>query len=303
MFKDPKIALILFIVVLIFLILFSIRNTAHGLDRCQEFLPEIRNASMMYLGPTYPYWYNVGCAITETSCRSNLVSFDGGIGLFQFTPSTGVTAELKKYGMIINPRDVESSINGQAFYIKIIRDNKLQVEKILVGKGKNPAYPAKFTKICGKNLADYYRFYNGGYWFVYESGRKGKNLFACDNKEMRKYCVRGGTYTDKAKTKWLSFCDVNYSYPEKVYNYGRKYNNGLPDQEIFWFTEDEIQKQPKTTEPKKGKDSNIPEPSTEDKEKIKKEKPLPDKEKLPKLDPYYADLVMIMMRKIKPFAM
>lgn len=250
---------------------------------------------MLHLGPAYPYWYNVGCAITETSCRSNLVSFDGGIGLFQFTPSTGVTAELKKYGVFVNPRDAESSIKGQAFYIKIIREKKLLLEKTSIGKSKNPTFPNKFTNFCGRNIADYYRFYNGGYWFVYESGRKNKNItFACDNTEMRKYCVRGGTTVGG---KYLSFCDVNYSYPEKVYNYGRRYSNGLPDQERFWFSKEQVQKQPKELDPKKGK-KPIPEKSKpEDKTKIidKPVKPLD-------IDPYMRDLIKIAIHNIKPFA-
>ena len=62
---------------------------------------------------------------------------------------------------------------------------------------------------------------------------------------MRKYCVRGGTYTDKAKTKWLSFCDVNYSYPEKVHTQGKKYSNGLSDQERFWYSKEKPTEQPK----------------------------------------------------------
>lgn len=272
MFKDQKLNIILFITVLVFLILFSIANTLHGKDRCQEFLPEIRNSSLLYLGPSYPYWYNVGCAIAETSCRSNIVSFDGGIGLYQFTPSTGVTAELKKYGMIINPKDAESSIKGQAFYIKIIRDNKLQSEKVYVGKSKNPTYPSKYTSNCGKNLADYYRFYNGGYWFVYESSRKQGIPYVCDNTEMRKYCVRGGTTVGG---KYLSFCDVNYSYPEKVYNYGRKYSNGLPDQERFWYSTEK----PKPIEPKKEEQPKVEE------------------------DPIPAEIVILLIERIKPFAM
>lgn len=308
---NPKTKLIIIIAIIIFMIAVLIRNIAYGKDRCQDYLPEIRNAALLYLGPSYPYWYNIGCAINESSCRSNLVSFDGGIGIFQFTPSTGVTEELKRHGLSINPYDIDSSIKGQAFYIKIIKDNKMKVNKISIGKSKNPGYPAKFTENCGNNLADYYRFYNGGYWFVYESGRKNNHKsFICSNDEMRKYCVRGGTYTDKAKTKWLSFCDVNYSYPEKVYNYGKKYSNGLPDQQRFWYNKDKNnndknnknnKETPKSlpvipTKPNLKPNPNPnskPIPTIDDKDKNDKVKPL---------DSYMASLISIIVRDIKPFA-
>ena len=224
-------SLILLILSLILLIIFSVNNV-HGKDRCQEFMPDIRSAALKYLGPTYPYWYNVGCAITETSCRSNLISFDGGVGLFQFTPSTGVIKDIGRFEKFdINKS--EGNINAQAFYIKRIKDAKFKLDKTNVYK--HPIYPAKYVQYCGENLADVYRFYNGGYWFFYEASKKLKTPYVCDNTEMRKLCARGGTYTDKAKTNWIDFCDVNYSYPEKVYKYGKPYSNGLPDQMRFWY--------------------------------------------------------------------
>jgi len=208
-------------------------------DRCQDYLPDIRAYGIQYNGPSFPWWYNIGCAITETSCRGDLVSFDGGIGLFQFTPSTGVTAEIRKY-ITIDPYNVQSSIRAQSYYIMLIRTQKFNQQSITVGKNKNKGYPSKYKDICGENLADVYRFYNGGYWFFYESERGGT---VCDNTEMKKYCVRGGVYTDKAKTKWLSFCDVNYSYGEKVYKYSQQYRLG-PDGQRFWYV-----KSTKTIEP------------------------------------------------------
>jgi hypothetical protein len=96
---------------------------------------------------------------------------------------------------------------------------------------KYVTHPSKYVEKCGENLADVYRFYNSGYWFFYESERAN---FVCDNKTMSYYCVRGGTYTDKAKTKWLSFCDVSYSYPDKVYKYAQPYKIG-EDKMRFYY--------------------------------------------------------------------
>jgi len=108
------------IILMILVLILVIFKMAHGKDRCQEYIPDIRAYGIQYNGLDFPWWYNVGCAITETSCRGNLTSFDGGIGLFQFTPSTGVTATLSKY-ITIDPYNTKSSIRGQAYYIMHIR--------------------------------------------------------------------------------------------------------------------------------------------------------------------------------------
>jgi len=170
--------------------------------------------------------------IAESNCRPDVISFDGGIGLFQLTPSTGITREISRY-ISINPHNVQSNIRGGIFYISRIINVHFQRESAKVHK-KYDVYPKKYVNFCGLNLSDVYRFYNGGYWFFYESSRKKGIDYVCENREMFKYCVRGGTYTDKAKTKWLSFCGVNYSYPEKVFKYSQKYKVG-PDGIRFWY--------------------------------------------------------------------
>ena len=219
---------IIFVIFLIFL--FTIPS--YATDRCHDYIPDVRQASIQYLGYQYPYWYNIGCMIAESQCRPNIISFDGGIGLFQFTPSTGVTAELSKY-ISINPHNAQSSIRGQAFYISRIKNNHFSEKIAHVGKNKNVAKPSEFVDNCGYNISDYYRFYNGGYWFFYESKRPGK--YACENRQMFKYCVRGGVYVGKGKNRrWLSFCEVNYSYPEKVSKYAQPYRTSN-DGERFWF--------------------------------------------------------------------
>lgn len=231
----------MFITYTIIYILISIIsvNISYSKDRCQDYIPDIRQYSTQYLGYKYPYWYNIGIMINESSCRPDIVSFDNGIGLFQFTPSTGVIAELKKY-MIINPRDPQSSIRGHAFYMSRIMNVNMKRDNINFKNKK--ISPLKFTNYCGSNISDFSRYYNGGYWFVYEASRKGNNKFACNNDEMRKLCVRSGTYVGSGKNKrWLSFCDTNYSYPEKVYKYSQKYRAGK-DGINFWYNENQTQK-------------------------------------------------------------
>lgn len=264
--RDIKIAFIALVCLLVFV--FALSKIVHGKDRCQEFIPDIRQYSLQYLGPTYPYWYNVGCAMTETTCRSNLVSFDGGIGLFQLTPSTGITIELSKY-IPVNPYDAKSSIRAQAYYMYLIKDVKFKSKSVTFRKHK--ISPKSYVEYCGLNLSDLYRFYNSGYWFFYESTRKSNTKFVCSNDEMKKYCVRGGTYTDKAKTKWLSFCDVSYKYPVSVFNYSKPYSNNLPDQMNYWYSKTQVIPDPiVVVEPEKPKE-------VVEKEKPKEEfKPYPN---------------------------
>ena len=55
---------------------FIINNSAYAKDRCLEYVSDIRKYGIQYNGLEFPWWYNIGCAITETSCRGDLISFD-----------------------------------------------------------------------------------------------------------------------------------------------------------------------------------------------------------------------------------
>lgn len=223
------------VVVLITILLIIVNITSYAKDRCQDYIPDVRQASIQYLGLQYPYWYNIGCMISESNCRPDIVSFDGGIGLYQFTPSTGVLKDISRFGIIVDPYNAQSSIRGQAFYISRIKDAKFKLEKTSVGKSKYPISPANYVAACGGNLSDVYRFYNGGYWFFYEATLKPGTKFVCENREIFKYCVRSGAWVGSGKNRrWLSFCEVNYSYPEKIYKYSQTYKMGK-DGIRFWY--------------------------------------------------------------------
>lgn len=219
--------------IILLLILIPIQSIA--LDRCKEFVPDIRSFGIQYNGLDFPWWYNVGCAMTESSCRGDVTSFDSGYGLYQFTGKTGVLKELQRY-IPVDPYNTHSSIRAQSYYIMLIRTKKFKNTNLTIGN-KRKVHPKAYVEKCGNNLADVFRYYNAGYWFFYESERGG---FVCDNKEMKKYCVRGGTWVGSGKNrKYLNFCDVNYSYPEKVYNYSQPYKMGI-DGQRFWYDKKKV---------------------------------------------------------------
>jgi hypothetical protein len=215
-------------IIITFLLTFA--NSIYAKDRCLEYIPTIRQYSLQYIGLDFPYWYNVGCAATETSCRADLISFDAGIGLFQLTPSTGITKEISKY-LPVDPFNTESNIRAQAFYIHRIITVHFKSGKKTVGQSKYPFDTNKHVGVCGLNLSDVYKFYNSGYWFF---GEANIGSLVCSNNEMATKSVRGGTCVGK---QYLSFPQISYSYPTKVWNYSTPYK-GLSDGPWrFWYTD------------------------------------------------------------------
>jgi len=198
-------------------------------DRCSEYIPDIRAAAIKYLGLGYPYWYNIGVAMTESSCRADRTSFDGGIGLFQLTPSTGVVKEVSKY-IPVNPYNTESNIHAHAYYIhRIISVHFKQGDMTLRGRKFNPK---THVETCGLRLADVYGHYNSGSWRFAEAAI-GPTI-ACSNNDMAARCVRDGTCVGK---QYLSFCEISYTYPIKVWNYTKPYKMITDGAWLYWYAE------------------------------------------------------------------
>lgn len=208
----------LFFIIVLICLLGIFLSRAYGLDRCQEYITDVRIQHHKYLGPNYPYWYGLGKLRQESNCRADAVSFDGGLGIGQFTPSTGVGKEIEKEIPNINYLNPEQSIRASAYYtsriIKVhFRRNEFKF------RGKSPINPRKYTEKCGLRLSDVYQYYNGGFWAIYEASKTN----TCDRIEMRKNCTRGGVWVSG---RYLNFCDINYSYPLQVYKFSQKYNPG-----------------------------------------------------------------------------
>lgn len=200
-------------------------------DRCIEYLSEIRSASIKYLGLGYPYWYNVGVAMTESSCRGNIASFDGGIGLFQLTPSKGITEEISKH-IPVDPYNTESNIRAQAYYMYRIINTHFKQGNMTMGKSKYKFNPKEHVEQCGLRLADVGKFYNSGYWFFAEANI-GSTL-DCSNNKMAAKSVRGGTCVGK---QYLSFGKTSYSYPIKVWKYSQPYKGITDGTWSYWYND------------------------------------------------------------------
>lgn len=208
---------IIFFLVLILLFLITY---VFAVDRCVQYKQEARKQMMYYWGSDFPYWYALGIAKTESFCRADIKSFDGGEGLFQFTRSTGINSEIEKELIPnFNPNNAKQSIQAFAYYTTKIK-KRMHIERMSFRKKGQFIYPKKYIDKCGFKLGDMFQIYNGGVWLIREF-EEGKSLF-CERQEIKMFCLRGGT---TYKGKYISFCDVNYSYPDRVYN------NSLPYKE------------------------------------------------------------------------
>lgn len=204
------------LVVIIFLLLCS---TSFAVDRCLTYVKDIRRSDFRVHGIEFPYHYSVGVAIAESSCRPNITSFDGGKGLFQFTPSTGIVKEIEKdLDINFDPYSSSHSIMAFSYWVgKLFRN--LDNDSVYFTKVKKTIYPKSFKKKCGAKLRYIYMMYNAGYWLVYEF-EKGNSKY-CDLDYIKQFCGRSGTYTPQGK--WLSFCEINYDYPNKIKKYAEPY--------------------------------------------------------------------------------
>jgi len=174
-----------------------------AVDRCMQFVHDIRRANSYYWGLKFPYWYAVGQAQQESSCRSNIASFDGGRGLMQFMPATERYCE-----QYLGPLDMKNSfhaIKANAWYMKQIHKNNQDGALWLT-----------------------YMFYNGGISICMKEAQRAGVI---DFDLMRLYCKRKKIKLQSGQI--LDLCDVAYQYPQRVFRYGLKYKT-LRDRMVFW---------------------------------------------------------------------
>jgi len=193
--------------ILIFVISLTIYcGNSHAVDRCNDYVIDVRNAHIMYLGPDYPYWYGLGQLRQESRCR-NVSAWDGGQGIAQFMPKTAESIE-KLMGENLSPNNPEQAVKMQAFYMSYIQKKE------------------NWTK--DKLLWISYQTYNGGRKNLYSEYLRAGKL---DHDSMRSVCKRK---VAKLKSgQLLDFCDVNYEYSLNIYKYGQVFKKG-EDLRKYW---------------------------------------------------------------------
>ena len=177
----------------------------YALDRCIEYVPDVRSAHIRYFGLGFPYWYGLGQLQQESNCRANVTAFDAGMGLAQFMPATAkhISFLMKER---LDPYNPEHATRMQAFYMNRLHKQNLH-----------------------KKLFISYMYYNSG------KGTVDKEIIRCgsiDKSRMREVCHRK-VLTLKGGKK-LDLCDVGYDYPVRIYKYGGKYKIGADGNFLFW---------------------------------------------------------------------
>ena len=152
----------------------------------------------------FPYWYAIGQAQQESSCRSSVTSFDEGKGLFQFVPATAkeVKQRMKEE---VDPTIASDAIRMNAYYMRGLHNQNWSG--------------------C---LWMTYQAYNGG-WGTLKSEylRAGTS----DYESMRQQCKRKKIKLPSGQ--YLDLCKVNYDYSKKIYEYGDYFRAGS-DSIPFW---------------------------------------------------------------------
>lgn len=180
-------------------------SPVYALDRCADYIPDVRSAHARYWGYDYPWWYGVGQLKQESACRANVTAFDAGMGIAQFMPATAKEIKRLMGQPNLDPYNPEHAIRMQAFYM----------------------YRLHKQNWSGELWLDY-QAYNGGWGNLKaEYNRAGET----DWDKMKEQCRRK-TITLKNGSK-LDFCEVNYDYSVKVYKYGKVYRQGV-DKMKFW---------------------------------------------------------------------
>jgi len=190
--------------VIIILLLISVNCLA--LDRCQDYISDVRTQHIQYFGLSYPYWYGVGQLRQESNCRSNITAFDGGMGVAQFMPATAKDVS-QRLGLKLDPYNIHDATKMQAYYMSQVH---------------------KGNKISGKPLWATYQAYNGGWKLLYAESQRASSS---NHDDMKLQCHRKVLTLSKGRK--LSLCEVNYDYSIKIAKYAKKYQIA-PDGMRYW---------------------------------------------------------------------
>lgn len=195
--------------VLFLILLFLILPTKNvfSLERCMHYRTDVRIQHTKYFGIGFPYWYGVAQLQKESACRPNVTAFDAGMGIAQFMPNTANYINTLM-GESLDPYNPQQAIKMQAFYMsRLHRGNRDPLKKL-----------------CWT-----YQAYNGGQGNLNsEFKRAGEWNWV----KMKAACQRR-TITLKSGQK-LNFCDVNYDYSLRLWQYAKTYRIGSDGSWSYW---------------------------------------------------------------------
>ena len=187
---------ILFWYILITIATLLLCSISHALDRCHEYIPDVRAQHIRYFGINYPWWYGVGQLQQESGCRNKVTAWDGGQGVAQFMPATEKACE--KYLGALDMYNPEQAIKAQAWFMRQLHKENWNGALWLT-----------------------YQAYNGGWkWLRVEFKKSGSQKAYWEL--MRASCVR----------KPIN-CKINYDYSKQIYRYGQQYKL-YPDGRRYW---------------------------------------------------------------------
>jgi hypothetical protein len=182
----------------------SFTVSAWAVDRCQQYLQQVRIEHIKYFGFAFPYWYALGQLKQESACKEKSTAFDQGQGIAQFMPKTEKYIE-SLMGEQLDPYNPKQAIRMQAFYMDRIHDKENWTDRLWIS----------------------YQIYNGG-----ASPLKKEYVRAglLDWDFMKLSCQR-----KKIQMKWgvLDLCSTNYNYSKQVEKYGNQYRRGA-DGMRYW---------------------------------------------------------------------
>lgn len=188
------------VVVNLILSLFLISN-AYALERCNEYIPDVRSFHRQYFGLNFPYYYSVAQLEKESACRHHILSSDreGSEGLAQITYKVW-RQQLIKEG-IQEIKTIPNHLKAQAYINR---------------------YYYNYAAPCDYKLWSVYQAYNGGFLVFKECSRSNSSNWS----DARKVCSRKNVCVKYKNNKCIQYrnaCDINYEYSKKIYNMSDKY--------------------------------------------------------------------------------
>lgn len=164
-----------------------------------KFKRQVIRESNYWLGKDAPYYYFLGQIEQESRCNENITSFDGGMGLAQFMPSTSEwiherEKSLQELSLKPLPYSPLWSIRAMILYDRYL-----------------------YERVLCSGWYFVFRAYNGGLGLL---NREIKKANSCDWDIVEKNCNRKKIYY---KNSYIDLCKVNCSYPYSVFLKSYKY--------------------------------------------------------------------------------